>query len=94
MDIDEMIRIICQAGYLVEKDLEEGCGWTDASRFINFFMWRHKDERDGGSGLPMENSEGIPLALRSLLWAASTDRPDHWPSVASRFPLRVPLRLF
>ena len=23
------------------------------------------------------------LALRSLLWATFTDRPDHWPSVAS-----------
>jgi len=26
MDIDEMIKIISQAGYLVEKDLKEGCG--------------------------------------------------------------------
>jgi transposase len=26
MDIDEMIRIICKAGYLVEKDLKEGSG--------------------------------------------------------------------
>jgi transposase len=26
MDIDEMIRIICRAGYLVEKDLKEGDG--------------------------------------------------------------------
>ena len=26
MDIDEMIKIISQAGYMVEKDLKEGCG--------------------------------------------------------------------
>jgi transposase len=26
MDIDEMIRIICKAGYLVERDLKDGCG--------------------------------------------------------------------
>jgi hypothetical protein len=26
MGIDEMIKIISQAGYLVEKDLKEGCG--------------------------------------------------------------------
>lgn len=26
MDIDEMIKVISQAGYLVEKDLKEGCG--------------------------------------------------------------------
>ena len=26
MDIDEMIKIMSQAGYLVEKDLKEGCG--------------------------------------------------------------------
>jgi len=26
MDIDEMIKTICRAGYLVEKDLKEGCG--------------------------------------------------------------------
>jgi transposase len=26
MDIDEMIKIISKAGYLVEKDLKEGCG--------------------------------------------------------------------
>ena len=26
MNIDEMIKIISQAGYLVEKDLREGCG--------------------------------------------------------------------
>jgi len=26
MDIDEMIRIIGKAGYMVEKDLKEGCG--------------------------------------------------------------------
>ncbi len=26
MDIDEMIKIVSKAGYMVERDLEEGCG--------------------------------------------------------------------
>jgi hypothetical protein len=26
MDVDEMIKIICQAGYLVKKDLGKGVG--------------------------------------------------------------------
>ena len=33
----------------------------------------------------MATSDGILifLALRSFLWAAPTDRPDHWPYVAT-----------
>ena len=43
---------------------------------------RHKDEREvQATGYSRKKAKNLK-ALRSFLWAASTDRPDHWASVA------------
>jgi hypothetical protein len=43
IDIDEMIKTFSQAGYLVERVFQEGCGQSSHPVFLMFFYLKGED---------------------------------------------------